>query len=165
MSSGGARLQEEPASARAVAREAPMRSKVLVGQSLLLAAVAGFLSVTNPVAAEAAIARCEVTAVEPRGIAGDPEAYVEGWSACDRAILPERFDHAVCLQAKKGRRFVDIHCCRVFNTRVNAKPWLMCGEGGPLLEGTHQYRTRARAVRLSNGHGETDYSAAVSLTF
>lgn len=79
-----------------------MRSKLLVGQ-LFLAVVAGFLLVTNPIVAEAAIRRCEVTAKQPRQVTPtEASAAIEGHLACDQSILPERFTNTVCLQAKKA---------------------------------------------------------------
>lgn len=141
-----------------------MRSRLLVGP-LLLAVMAAFLVVINPVVAEAAIARCEVTAKEPRRVTPtDPGGYIEGYLTCDPTILPERFSHTVCLQVKRGSRFIDIHCCRVIAQRVSDTPWLMCGEDGRLLPGTHRYRTRASTVRPSNGNGETDYSTTRKFT-
>jgi hypothetical protein len=141
-----------------------MRSKLSMG--FVLAVVVGLLLVTNPVVADAAMARCDVTANPPRrSTPTEPEAYVEGWLTCDPAILPDTFNNTVCLQAKKGNSFVDIHCCRIPNTTVDSTPWLMCGEGGLLLPGKHQYRTRARAFRISTGRGETHYSPAVTFKF
>jgi hypothetical protein len=141
-----------------------MRFRLLIGP-LLFAVMTGILHVINPVVAEAAIARCEVTAKEPRrATPTDPEAYIEGTLTCERAILPERFTHTICLQAKKGTRYVDVHCCRLLGSRVSTTPWLMCGEPGRLLPGTHRYRTRASTVRQSNGNRETDYSTTRRFT-
>ncbi len=129
----------------------------------LVALVTCSLLVGSPAPARA-IARCDVTAAEPRRLSPtDSDAHVEAHLTCDRAVLTERFTNAVCLQIKKGKRFVDHECCKVINTRVSTRPWLMCGEAWPLRAGTHQYRTRARANRLSTGTREVDYSPAVTI--
>jgi hypothetical protein len=108
--------------------------------------------------------RCDVEAIRPRRFPMNPEAYVEGWLTCDPAILPETFNNTVCLQVKKGGSFVDNGCCKIPKTTVSTTPWLMCGEPWALLQGTHKYRTRARAFRPSTSQGETDYSPAVTFT-
>jgi hypothetical protein len=127
--------------------------------------VTGALLVVTPTAAEAGIARCEVTAREPRGISSEPTSvYVEGFLSCDPAILAERFTHTVCLQVERGSRFVDVDCCRIIAQRVSRTPWLMCGEDKQTLPGTHRYRTRATTARRSNGNAETDYSTTRKFT-
>jgi hypothetical protein len=168
-----------------------MRSNLFVG---FLAAVVGFMLVTNPVTAEAAkqmtgkdikngtargeafvssgfhkavlfeMTRCDVEAVRPQGFPMNPEAFIEASLTCDPAILPEIFNNTVCLQVKKGGTFVDNGCCKIPKTTVSTSPWLMCGEAHALLQGTHKYRTRARAFRPATGKGETDYSSAIALT-
>ena len=165
-----------------------MRSKVFVG----FMALVGFLLVTNPMGADAAIpatgeniensivtdagsatkakpevfklARCDVEAITPRAFPMDTEAYIEGWLTCDAAILPEIFNNTVCLQVRKGNSFVDNGCCKIPKTTVSTTPWVMCGEPWALLPGTHEYRTKARAFRPSTGKGETDYSPVITFT-
>lgn len=140
-----------------------MLMRLLTGP-VLLSFIAGLLLVA-PAPAQAGIARCEVRAFEPRrATPTDPEAGIEGTLTCDPDALPSRFTHTVCLQVKKGERFVDAGCCRVIEVRVSTTPWNMCAESWPLLAGTHKYRTRARAVRLSTGSAETDYSPSRTFT-
>jgi hypothetical protein len=167
-----------------------MRSTLFVRS---LAVAVGFLLVTSPVTAEAAkqiagedirtggrggdlastsfleavqfkMSRCDVEAIRPRSFPANPEAYIEGWLTCDSAILPELFNNTVCLQVKEAGSFVDNGCCRIPKTTVSTTPWLMCGEAWALRDGTHEYRTRARAFRPATGKGETDYSPAISFT-
>ena len=168
-----------------------MRSHLFVG---FLAVVLGFMLVTNPVTAEAAkemtgkdivngsgrddavtssgadkavlfkMSRCDVTAIRPERSPAETEAYIEGFLTCDSAILPEVFNNTVCLQVKKNGSFVDNGCCRIPKTTVSTTPWLMCGEPWALVDGTHKYRTKARAFRPATGKGETDYSPAISFT-
>jgi hypothetical protein len=149
-------------------RETAMRSKLVFAG--LLAVVASFLVVINPVVlnpgvAEAAIRRCDVTANPPRrATPTDPEVAYEGWLSCDPAILPETFNNTVCVQARTGSSFVDIQCVKVPRTTVSSTPWLMAAESWPLLDGTYEYRTRARAFRVATGTVETHFSSAVTMT-
>ena len=145
-----------------------MRSKLVFAG--LLAVVASFLVVINPVVitpgvADAAIKRCDVTANPPRrATPTDPEVAYEAWLTCDPAILPETFNNTVCVQAKTGSSFVSINCVKIPKTAVSSTPWLMAAESWPLLDGTYEYRTRARAFRVANGTVEVHFSAAVTIT-
>ena len=130
MTGDSTRLPERSLSLRpSRSGETRMRSKLLVGQ-LLLAVVAGVLIVANPVVADAAtMARCEVKARQPRQRCAPISAATEGSMVCDPAILPERFNNTVCLQAKRGSRFSMSNAARIPNTRVDSTTWLMCAEG------------------------------------
>ena len=141
-----------------------MRATVFVG---FLSLVVGFLVVTNPVGANAAMARCDVHTLPPHTFTStDERAGIEGWLTCDSAILPETFKNGVvCLQAKTaGGSFVDIHCCRIVQFTMGSTPWNICAEDGPLFTGKHRYRTKARAFRPTTGRAETNYSPAVTIT-